>query len=812
MAPASAFLAPPHALPTRERALRPSPVRPLVTPLLPVATAASSPSDRPRERGRPEQRGRRAGGRSNDPGAHRRNRRATMSAPPVPRVEDVLVGGGIAVAGVVAATAMGGAADAIHSLPAVGDSFELVGAAYTLWFMRRFLSSNLGRQELATTLRSISPPPAATPAARRSTSTPPPRRWQRSRSAAQPGSSPVVSTGYGVSSTQPAAPVSGQAPSVAAGNGVFMTDRSGSLGPPSAVSRSARAHAARMAVRARRAPPAVAPKTVTLKSTVPGQSAISLSLQAPVRTPLRVGGLDTEGGMEMAAEKMGVTGTAAAARVELPQGARRARVKRGVRVSTSTRAADARARRARAVGGLGGPPGAARAAATVVKAAATAAIKIAVIPVARAVAASPVKSPSSKTVVSSVARNVAVPVVKAPTAPAAPKTVESAVRAAVPTQTEPSTAVATPQQAAVAPTKEQASPVPTGTGAVKAVLTSPVAPARSASEPTTGARVAPVAVKPAATMAATAAPHQKRSVADRVFAPFRSRTQPAAAAAPAPISLPPVSSSVTEEIAAKYRGWRFVRKRALPKPVGMYSTPDGQPRSVAAAATTSLFVSSGLTWGGWRSNHVALASGGAATGQSNRSVADVAVATAASAAAAIPEAASKVATSFNAAAAEAVAAFPSAAQAAAAGIPAAATKAAANTTRTFSNGDLSLRGWRFSGYSKWRDDAAAEAQSMSALPTKAAAPAGAVQLAAAAAVAKVRMEAASRPPPPKPHRSWSRSEWLSSTLASQAKNDTPVPTNAYVPPMTRRRGGRLDRIKVPPVTKPYENDYLVREI
>lgn len=126
MAPASAFLAPPHALPTRERALRPSPVRPLVTPLLPVATAASSPSDRPRERGRPEQRGRRAGGRSNDPGAHRRNRRATMSAPPVPRVEDVLVGGGIAVAGVVAATAMGGAADAIHSLPAVGDSFELV--------------------------------------------------------------------------------------------------------------------------------------------------------------------------------------------------------------------------------------------------------------------------------------------------------------------------------------------------------------------------------------------------------------------------------------------------------------------------------------------------------------------------------------------------------------------------------------------------------------------------------------------------------------------------------------------------------------
>lgn len=49
-----------------------------------------------------------------------------MSAPPAPRVEDVLVGGGVAVAGVVAATAMGGAADAIHSLPAVGDSFELV--------------------------------------------------------------------------------------------------------------------------------------------------------------------------------------------------------------------------------------------------------------------------------------------------------------------------------------------------------------------------------------------------------------------------------------------------------------------------------------------------------------------------------------------------------------------------------------------------------------------------------------------------------------------------------------------------------------
>lgn len=132
MAPAPAFLVPPPALPTRERGLRPSTVRPLVSPPSPVATAAASPSDRPREggrgreRGRSEQRGGRAAGRSNEPTARRPNRRATMSVPPTPRVGDVLMGGGVAVAGVVAATVAGGAADALHSLPAVGDSFELV--------------------------------------------------------------------------------------------------------------------------------------------------------------------------------------------------------------------------------------------------------------------------------------------------------------------------------------------------------------------------------------------------------------------------------------------------------------------------------------------------------------------------------------------------------------------------------------------------------------------------------------------------------------------------------------------------------------
>lgn len=707
-----------------------------------------------------------------------------------------------------------------------------VGAAYTLWFMRRFLSSNLGRQELATTLRSISTPPAAAPAARRSASAPPPRRSQRSRSGAQPAASPAAASADGVGSTQPAASVSGQAPSVASGSGVYVTATSGSAAPPSVVSRAARAHAARMAVRARRAPRAVAPKTVTLKSSVPGQSAVSLSMQAPVRTPLRVGAVDTDGGMEMEAEKTGMTGASAAVRgVAAPRPARRGRAKRTVNPSISIRSAESRARRARAVGGLGGPPGAARAAATVMKAAAAAVIKIAVIPVARAVAAPPVKAATvSKTVVPSPAKRVAVPVVKTPGAPAAPnasvappvQTAMAAVQASPPPMKTAAPAKAVAAPAVVAPAKV-VTPVQTAAAHATAVAASPAAPVRRATHPTTGARVPAVPVSPAATTAANAAtavpPHQKRSMADRVLAPFRWRAQPAVAAAPAPLAMAPVSPTVTEEIAAKYRGWRFVRKRTLPTPVGMYSTQDGQPRSAAANAATSLFVSSGLNWGGWRSGNVALAPAGALTAPGNATVADVALATAAglpaaaaSAAAAIPGAAASVAAGFNTAAAEAVATFPSAARGAAAGLPAAATKAASTASRTLANGDMSFGGWRFTGYARWRDEAVAESRSMSALPTKAAAPAGAVQLAAAAAVATARTEAASRPPAPKPHRPWSRSEWLSSTMTSQEKAAPPVPANAYVAPVTRRRGGRMDRTKLPSVTKPYENEYLVREI
>lgn len=681
--------------------------------------------------------------------------------------------------------------------------------------MRRFLSSNLGRQELATTLRSISPPSSAAPAARRSASAPPPRRSQRSRSGAQAVASPAAAKANVVGSTQPTAAVSGQSPSVAAGSGVYVTASSGPS-PPSTVSRAARAHAARMTVRARRAPKAVAPKTVTLKSSVPGQSAVSLSMQAPLRTPLRVGAVDTDGGMEMEAQKTGMTGAAAASGVAAPRSARRGRAKRGANPSISNRSAESRARRARAVGGLGGPPGPARAAATVMKAAAAAAIKLAVIPVARAVAAPPVKAATvSKTVVPSPAKRVAMPVVKAPAA--------APVKAvAAPAQAAPLSGVATAQQPVVARAKV-VSPVQTGAAAAKAVVASPAAPARRATHPTTSARAPTVTVNPAATTAATAGKsvpaRQKRSVADRVFAPFRSHAQPAVATAPAPIAMAPVSSTVTEEIAAKYRGWRFVRKRTLPKPVGMYSTQDGQPRTAASAATTSLFVSSGLNWGGWRSGNVALAPGGALAAHSTATVADVAMtaaaglpAAAASAAAAIPEAAATVAAGFNTAAAEAVATFPSAAREAAAGLPAAATKAAATASRTLANGDVSFGGWRFSGYARWREEAAAESRSMSGLTTNAAAPAGAVQLAASAAVVAARKGAVSRPPAPKPHRPWSRSEWLSSTVMSQEKAAPSIPANAYVTPVTRRRGGRMDRTKLPSVTKPYENEFLVREI
>lgn len=724
------------------------------------------------------------------------------------------MGGGVAVAGVVAATVAGSAADAIHSLPAVGDSFELVGAAYTLWFMRRFLSSNLGRQELATTLRSISPPPTAAPSARRSASAPPPRRSQRSRNGVQPAASPMVAKADGVDTAQAAAAVSSQAPSVAAGNGVFFTARSGSAAPPSVVSRAARAHAARMAVRARRAPRVVAPKTVTLKSSVPGQSAVSLSLQAPVRTPLRVGAVETDSGMEVEAQKTVTTGTAAVNGAAAPRSARRRRAKRAVTPSISTRSAvlrsaESRARRARAVGGLGGPAGPARAAATVMKAAAAAAIKIAVSPVARAVAAPPAKAASvSTTVVQSPAKRVEVPVTKAPAAPVVPKaSVTPSVKTAAPAQAEVKTLVQT------------------GSAPVKAVVTSPAAPAHRATHPTISARSTSVPVSPAGTTAAPAGiavpARQKRSVADRVLAPFRSRAQPAVDAAPAHITMAPVSSTVTAEIVAKYRGWRFVRKRTLPTPVGMYSTQEGQPRSAAAVATTSLFVSSGLNWGGWRSGNVALslAPGGTLTALSQTTVADAAFATAAglpaaaaSAAAAIPEAAATAAAELNAAAAEVVAAFPSAARGAATGFPAAATKAAATASRTLANGDMSFGGWRFAGYARWRDEAVEEARSTPDLPTHAAAPAGAVQLAAAAAVATARKETASRPPAPKPHRPWSRSEWLSSTMTSQNEVSPSIPANAYVAPTTRRRGGRMDRTKLPSVTQPYENEYLVREI
>lgn len=684
--------------------------------------------------------------------------------------------------------------------------------------MRRFLSSNLGRQELATTLRSISPPPTAAPSARRSASAPPPRRSQRSRNGVQPAASPMAAKADGVDTPQAAAAVSSQAPSVAAGSGVFFTARSGSAAPPSVVSRAARAHAARMAVRARRAPRVVAPKTVTLKSSVPGQSAVSLSLQAPVRTPLRVGAVETDSGMEVEAQKTVTTGAAAVNGAvngaAAPRSARQRRAKRAVNPSISTRSAvlrsaESRARRARAVGGLGGPAGPARAAATVMKAAAAAAIKIAVSPVARAVAAPPANAASvSTTVVQSPAKRVEVPVVKAPAAPVAPKaSVTPSVKTAAPAQAEVKTIVQT------------------GSAPVKAVVTSPAAPAHRATHPSTSARSTSVPVSPAGTTAATAGTavpaRQKRSVADRVLAPFRSRAQPAVVAAPAHITMAPVSSTVTAEIVAKYRGWRFVRKRTLPTPVGMYSTQEGQPRSAAAVATTALFVSSGLNWGGWRSGNVALslAPGGTLTALSQTTVADAALATAAglpaaaaSAVAAIPEAAATAAAGFNAAAAEVVAAFPSAARGAATGFPAAATTAAATASRTLANGDMSFGGWRFAGYARWRDEAVEEARSMSDLPTHAAAPAGAVQLAAAAAVATARKDAASRPPAPKPHRPWSRSEWLSSTMKSQNEASPSNPANAYVAPTTRRRGGRMDRTKLPSVTQPYENKYLVREI
>lgn len=631
----------------------------------------------------------------------------------------------------------------------------------------------------------------------------------------------------GVVSTQPAAVVRGQAPFVAAGSGVFVTSSSDSTAPSSTVSRAARAEAARTAMRARREPNAEAPTTATLKSSVPGKSAVSLFLQAPVRTPLFAGLDDTEGGTEVNAE----TGAPSISGVAAPRSVRRG--KRAGKPGVSPRSANARVRRSRARGGLGGPPGAARAAATVVKAAAAAAIKIAVIPVARAVAERPVKAATvSKIAVPSPAKRVTVPVVKGPSsrtpladvrAPPPPmKAAAPAKAVAAPAKVAPLNG-ATSQQTVVAPSKVVTPPAQTGAAPVKSATAIPVVPARGATPLTTGASATAVPVTPAATTGAavgTDVPaNQKRSVADRVLSPFRSRTQPVSTAVPPPIMVAPVSQTVPEEIVSKYRGWRFVRKRTLPKPVGMYSTQEGQPRTAAAAATTSLFVTSGLNWGGWRSNNVALAPTRSMTAQSNANesvgaepTAAGLLAAAAPAVGAIPEAAATAASSLNTAAADALALFPSAAREAAAGIPAAATKAAATASKTLSNGDMSFGGWRIAGFSKWRHEATTEARSMSALPTKQVTPPSALQLSAAAAVAKVKQEAASRPPAPKPHRPWSRSEWLLSTKASQEKAVPAIPANAYVTPVTRRRGGRLDRPKLPSVTKPYENEFLVREI
>jgi len=158
MASQPGFLAPPALRPVRGSlprptwADRPDRVGRTDRRLTPKATAAaSSPADRPRERGRPQERR----------GVSRRHR-AAASAPPTrgasrkpsvtrgaaavagggaaaaaaaaksegklgaPPLGDLIVGGGVAVAGLMAATVLGSAVEAVNSLPAVGESLELV--------------------------------------------------------------------------------------------------------------------------------------------------------------------------------------------------------------------------------------------------------------------------------------------------------------------------------------------------------------------------------------------------------------------------------------------------------------------------------------------------------------------------------------------------------------------------------------------------------------------------------------------------------------------------------------------------------------
>jgi len=159
MASQPGFLVPPALRPVRGALSRPAwadrPDRVGRTDrrLTPKATAAApSPADRPRERGRPTDR--RGINRRHRAGASAPPARRASRTPPAtrgggaagagggaaaaaaaaksdgktvaPPLGDLIVGGGVAVAGLMAATVLGSAVEAVNSLPAVGESLELV--------------------------------------------------------------------------------------------------------------------------------------------------------------------------------------------------------------------------------------------------------------------------------------------------------------------------------------------------------------------------------------------------------------------------------------------------------------------------------------------------------------------------------------------------------------------------------------------------------------------------------------------------------------------------------------------------------------
>jgi len=242
--------------------------------------------------------------------------------------------------------------------------------------------------------------------------------------------------------------------------------------------------------------------------------------------------------------------------------------------------------------------------------------------------------------------------------------------------------------------------------------------------------------------------------------------------------------------------------------------------SAAGSATASLFARNGLNWGGWRGDNSA-----ALVTINGANVKALSKAAAATAAAAIPAAAAAMAT----AAAEvpvvvstAAARTSAAATATVAGLPAAAAalpETSVKAAYTLATHDVTVGGWRFAGPTQWRESAAeVEAARVAAEAAKRAVPASAVQLSAAIAVHvhRSKAEAKAAAKPAAPHVPWNRSEWVAETMAAIETSPAPaVPTNTYVAPVARRRGGLMTRAKKPKVhTKvhaPYENQFLNRE-